>query len=166
MWDTIWYLGFPMLAISVFGAPYKKHYDELARDGSYYNSDQYDVVYDQRQNGTENYKLNVDGLSFVWSPNSLFAAAALLEPALYGEYPETNVDIILGPDSTKPENRPVGGKKPNLDNPSQTVLVINDASDEKPQDSEESSTAKKKIHIPAILKPFLRKRSSLTTLHK
>lgn len=56
MWDVIWYLGFPMFAVNVFGAPYKKRY-ELDND-RIYNSDQYDVIYDQRQNGTENYRVS------------------------------------------------------------------------------------------------------------
>ncbi|XP_066155981.1 uncharacterized protein [Euwallacea fornicatus] len=117
MWDTIWYLGFPMFAVSVFGSPYRKLDDE-----GVYDSDKFDVVYDQRQNGTENYKLSIDGLSLVWSPNSLLAAAALLEPALYGEYPETSVDIILGPDASKPEE-PLSGTQTIdiVDNDNKTV---------------------------------------------
>lgn len=59
MWDMIWYLGFPMFAVGVFGAPQpkNKYYDSDAND--LYNSDNFDVVYDQRQNGTENYKVSI-----------------------------------------------------------------------------------------------------------
>lgn len=45
----------------------------------------------------------MDGLSLVWSPNSLLAAAALLEPALYGEYPATTVEELFGPEPAEPE---------------------------------------------------------------
>lgn len=55
----IWYLGFPMFAVGVFGAPQpkNKYYDSDAND--LYNSENFDVVYDQRQNGTENYKVSI-----------------------------------------------------------------------------------------------------------
>ncbi|XP_066260439.1 uncharacterized protein [Euwallacea similis] len=119
MWDAIWYLGFPMFAVSAFGSPYRKFENE-----GLYDSDKFDVVYDQRQNGTENYKLTVDGLSLVWSPNSLLAAAALLEPALYGEYPESSVDIVLGPDASKPEESLLGTQIIDVaDNDNKTVNV-------------------------------------------
>lgn len=77
------------------------------------------------------FQVNVDGLSLVWSPNSLLAAAALLEPALYGEYPETNIDVILGPDNTKPEEQSVllTGEKPQENKPTEErpVSVMNTA---------------------------------------
>ena len=43
-----------MMIVGVFGAPYRKY--ELDNDSSY-NFGQFDTVYDQRQNGTENYKV-------------------------------------------------------------------------------------------------------------
>ncbi|XP_050304847.1 uncharacterized protein LOC126742260 [Anthonomus grandis grandis] len=170
MWDVIWFLGFPMFAINVFGAPYE------TGDDSYNTPERFDVFYDQRQNGTENYKLSVDGLSLVWSPNSLLAAAALLEPALYGEYPETNIDVILGPDEiVKPgeQEKPLVGEETliptnqNRSSESQTVLIpeSNQSVESTSQTSViPASFNKRKVRIPGLLRPFLRKRSSIASI--
>ncbi|KAL1491957.1 hypothetical protein ABEB36_012471 [Hypothenemus hampei] len=101
MWDMIWYLGFPMFAISVLGMPMRHNVLDEDRD---LNLRDFDVVYDQRQNGTENYNINVDGVSLVWAQNSLLEAAALLEPALFGEYFEPSVEVVFEP---KPEEQSV-----------------------------------------------------------
>lgn len=48
-------------------------------------SEEYDIIEDQRQNGTENYRLNVNGVVLMVAPsNSLLAAATLLDIAELG----------------------------------------------------------------------------------
>ncbi|XP_017890182.1 uncharacterized protein LOC108631024 [Ceratina calcarata] len=59
-----------------------------------------DDLYDQRQNGTENYRIHVDGLVFVVAPaEALLAAAAENKPNLPVTSPPK-------PPSTTPENDP------------------------------------------------------------
>ncbi|CAH0554550.1 unnamed protein product [Brassicogethes aeneus] len=67
-----------------------------------YDFEQFDTVYDQRQNGTENYKINVNGVVLVYAPpQSLLQAAMMLDPALFeGEYPD--VGELLGNNHEKP----------------------------------------------------------------
>lgn len=65
----------------------------------------FEEVYDQRQNGTENYKVDVNGVVVVWaSPESILSAVTLLEPGLLeGDYPD--LEELLGSQKpTKPEN--------------------------------------------------------------
>ncbi|XP_016837582.1 uncharacterized protein LOC100117581 [Nasonia vitripennis] len=63
--------------------------------------------YDQRQNGTENYRVKVDGLVFIMAPaDSLLLAGAALEPSNF------NFEQLLG-DANKPISKP----KPDDDAP-------------------------------------------------
>lgn len=70
-----------------------------------YNISEFDEVYDQRQNGSENYRLNVDGVVLVWSPpGGLLQAASLLDPALFeGEYPDLE-QILNQENAEKPQD--------------------------------------------------------------
>lgn len=66
-----------------------------------YDLKEFDEVYDQRQNGTENWRLNVDKVVLVWTPpGNLLTAAMLLDPELFDLENGSNVEVE---EETKPE---------------------------------------------------------------
>lgn len=70
-----------------------------------YDYSKFEEVYDQRQNGTENYKVEVNGVVVVWAaPDSILSAVTLLEPGLLeGDYGD--LEELLGSQKPpKPEN--------------------------------------------------------------
>ncbi|XP_030759316.1 uncharacterized protein LOC115884781 [Sitophilus oryzae] len=174
MIDLMWYLGLPMFAVGVCGVPYKRE----SENGTRYDWNQYDTVYDRKQTGTENLKVNVDGVSLIWTTNSLLAAAALLEPALYGEFPDSNVDLIFGSDGEKPEDIDLFGEKPSsttkkpVEKPNKTTsptsttetvpeVVIVEHNTPKVESSQKKSSPgiRRRIQWPQLLKSVLRSRS-------
>ncbi|KAJ8968538.1 hypothetical protein NQ317_002620 [Molorchus minor] len=71
-----------------------------------YDYSRFGEVYDQRQNGSENYKVNLNGVVLVYAPaESLLSTLTLLDPELLmGDYPGlTELEEILKPQ--KPETR-------------------------------------------------------------
>lgn len=72
------FLSITYLTQSVLSAP-------LVTDNQApYDLTEFDEVYDQRQNGTENWRLNVDKVVLVWTPpGNLLTAAMLLDPELF-----------------------------------------------------------------------------------
>ncbi|XP_034937956.1 uncharacterized protein [Chelonus insularis] len=101
-------------------------------------------TYDQRQNGTENYRIHVDGLVLVVAPvEGLLLAGGI------------NNDLFSGLGSTsqeKPEPRPDPSEfstlKPIEDKPS---------NEQKPETSIKKSMYKPKLRLINLLAPFLRK---------
>lgn len=52
-----------------------------------YNLTEYDTIYDQKQNGSLNVRVNVDGINVLWQPDSEFSydlIDALIETAAIG----------------------------------------------------------------------------------
>lgn len=75
----------------------------IVKKNESYDVSQFDEVYDQRQNGSENYRVNVNKVVLVWTPpGSLLTAAMLLDPSLYE--PEFSEDFFKPESEEKPEN--------------------------------------------------------------
>ncbi|KAF7276471.1 hypothetical protein GWI33_010269 [Rhynchophorus ferrugineus] len=175
MIDLMWYMGLPMFAVGVLGSPYQR----LSGNDSGYNLDQFDTIYDQKQSGVENYKVNVDGVSLIWTSSSLLAAAALLDPALLGDIPDGNIDIVFGEE--KPEDLELPFEKPTAnitvdkeqpsstnttEQASPTLISLPEVSiveqvEAKPIASQKKSSThtRRKVHWPQLLRSVLRNRN-------
>ncbi|XP_047528039.1 uncharacterized protein LOC125064831 [Vanessa atalanta] len=79
--------------------------------------------YDQRQNGTENYRLNIDGVVIAVAP-----AESLLEAAsdLSDYFDMTSIDVLLKPSSESPSTKPQESLKPDAEKPLSDVSLNSD----------------------------------------
>ncbi|RZC42846.1 hypothetical protein BDFB_008409 [Asbolus verrucosus] len=97
------------LLLSVQSVPIEPANNEIAKKNeSYYDLSQFDEVYDQRQNGSENYRVNVNKVVLVWTPpGSLLTAAMLLsdysdlENFFSPSKPQEPEDLVTKPETTK-----------------------------------------------------------------
>lgn len=102
------------LVLSTSGAPLNStSTTDKKQEQTQYNFANYDEVYDQRQNGTENLKVDVNGVMLVWAPQeSLFSVASLLNPTLF-EIGEPDLDELLIPPPPPPStSKPSTGIAP------------------------------------------------------
>lgn len=78
---------------------------EHPQQNTVYDYSKFEEVYDQRQNGTENYKVDVNGVVVVWAaPEAVLSAVSLLEPGLLeGDYSDLE-DLLGSQKPPKPEN--------------------------------------------------------------
>lgn len=72
------------------------------------------VHYDQRQNGTENYRLNIDGVVIAVAP-----ADTLLEAAsdLSDYFDQSNLELLLKPSPEQSSAKPEDSSKPESEKP-------------------------------------------------
>ncbi|XP_044271115.1 uncharacterized protein LOC123015450 [Tribolium madens] len=121
----------------------------ISKKNETYDVSQFDEVYDQRQNGSENYRLNVNKVVLVWTPpGSLLTAAMLLDPSLYEpEFGET--DFFKPESEEKPEN----------------LFVVKPETTKAPEASSVASadeattvgSTKRKLKLPGFLRPYRRR---------
>ncbi|EFA10389.1 uncharacterized protein LOC103314278 [Tribolium castaneum] len=114
----------------------------ISQKNDSYDVSQFDEVYDQRQNGSENYRLNVNKVVLVWTPpGSLLTAAMLLDPALYE--PEFGESDFFKPESEeKPENL-VAVKPETTKAPEAEATTV--------------GSTKRKLKLPGFLRPYRRR---------
>lgn len=101
--------------------------------GSDNNQDEYEYEYDQRQNGTENYRISVKDVVIIWAPaNPLLAATALLDAEMLG------AELFGGSDNA-------GSEKPQSEQDKEKPAIIIGMVEEKP--AKENSTTVSSIEV-------------------
>ncbi|XP_013198995.2 uncharacterized protein LOC106141905 [Amyelois transitella] len=136
--------------------------------------------YDQRQNGSENYRLNIDGVVIAVAPaDSLLAAASEIDISdLLGDLedfndiqkptkPSINTNSPVKPEDPKPEEKPQDLKpeeaKPSFDQPAAAPLAdVSLDSENKPLKKDASTrkhekAQKLKNRLAHLLMPLLRR---------
>ncbi|XP_053625664.1 uncharacterized protein LOC128683761 [Plodia interpunctella] len=129
--------------------------------------------YDQRQNGTENYRLNIDGVVIAVAPaDSLLAAASEIDIAdLLGDLddfneiqkpPKPSKPELPKPEETKPQDPKPEDPKPPADKPAESLADVSLESDTKPlkkaapnRKQEKAQILKKRL--AHLLLPLLRR---------
>ncbi|XP_039747265.1 uncharacterized protein LOC120624662 [Pararge aegeria] len=125
---------------------------------------EHETHYDQRQNGTENYRLNIDGVVIAVAPAESIIEAA----AEFGDlFDISDIDDFLKPPSppssgstTKPE---VSDSKPGAEKPAETPLSdVSLNSETKPQRKDASAGKQEKVQrlkhrLANVLIPLLRR---------
>ena len=106
--------------LSVQSAP--AEYSTPIKQSESYDISQFDEVHDQRQNGTENYRVNLEKIVMVWSPPGGLLTAALLADAAAMEE-AGSLDEFLKPE--KPE---------------EALVIKPEATSKKPEGSNEGSS--------------------------
>lgn len=84
--------------------------------------------YDQRQNGTENYRLNIDGVVIAVAP-----ADTLLEAAsdLSDYFDQSSLELLLKPSPEQSSVKPEDSSKPESEKPLSNVSLNSDLSAQK-----------------------------------
>ncbi|XP_018562692.1 uncharacterized protein LOC108904567 [Anoplophora glabripennis] len=138
---------------------------EHPQQNAVYDFSKFDEVYDQRQNGTENIKVDVNGVVVVWAaPEAVLSAVSLLEPGLLdGDY--SDLEELLGSQKPlKPENLLV--VSPERPSSSTTTALppslVTESGGDSPQKVQNNTARheniKRKYRIPLFIRPFLARR--------
>ncbi|XP_045445894.1 uncharacterized protein LOC123653970 [Melitaea cinxia] len=112
--------------------------------------------YDQRQNGTENYRLNIDGVVIAVAP-----ADTLLEAAsdLSDYFDQSNLEVLLKPSSEQSSVKPGDSSKPESEKPLSEVSLNSDLSAQKKDASarKQEKAQRLKHRLANAIIPLLRR---------
>ncbi|XP_068897028.1 uncharacterized protein [Tenebrio molitor] len=123
---------------------------EVNNNNDPYDLSQFDAVYDQRQNGSENLRINIHKVVLVWTPpGSLMLASLLVDPELL-EQGTSDLDEFFKPDTSE---KPQGSSTVKPETTKAPDVSTEAGSSEAPV----AAGAKRRLRLPGFIRPFVRR---------